>query len=153
MQLPHSGLIWFMVGTALFMLELFVPAFVLFFFAIGAWITVLANWLRPLSLEGQLIVFIVSSLISLTMLRGFVQKIFRGKSVGGDSDSVQIAPGASAEVIDAIRPPAEGRIKFSGTTWRAASDEAIGEGEIVRIITQEGLLMRVQRFTESTTTN
>lgn len=146
MHFPHPNLLWFLVGAGLFFLELFVPAFVLVFFALGAWITVLANWLRPLSLEGQLTVFIVSSLLSLFFLRKSIQRIFRGNKVGGSSESVQVAPGATAEVIEAIIPPAEGRVKFSGSYWRASSGEAIQEGEIVRIRAQEGLLMRVERI-------
>ena len=36
-------LIWFLIGMAFFIFELLSPAFILFFFGLGAWVTDLAT--------------------------------------------------------------------------------------------------------------
>jgi inner membrane protein len=146
MDISHPILIWFLAGIALFFTELFVPAFVLFFFAVGAWLTAALCWLMPINLNSQLLIFIVASLLSLFGLRRLTRKVFRGDSLAGDKDSALARPGSHAVVVEAIRPPAEGKVKYSGTFWRAIADERIEEGEIVGIISQQGLLMRVQRL-------
>jgi inner membrane protein len=42
-------------------------------------------------------------------------------------------------------PPAEGRVKYSGTSWRAIAEEEIEEGEIVTIVCQKNLVLQVEK--------
>ncbi|WP_228855329.1 NfeD family protein [Desulfomarina profundi] len=44
-----------------------------------------------------------------------------------------------------IVPPAEGRIKYAGTFWRATADERIDEGEIISVVSQDGLVIHVEK--------
>ena len=62
-------LAWFLVGIAFFVFELAVPGFIIFFFGIGAWCTALAVYLSDVPLSGQLVVFLVTSLITLFLPR------------------------------------------------------------------------------------
>jgi membrane protein implicated in regulation of membrane protease activity len=48
-------------------------------------------------------------------------------------------------VCNTIAPPTEGRIKYSGSTWRATADERIEEGEIIAVIRQKGLVIHVEK--------
>lgn len=146
MEFPSPIIIWFVAGIALFFLELFVPAFVLFFFGVGAWLTALSCWLVPVGLSGQLIIFMSSSLVALFGLRRLITRVFRGEVNSGEGDHVLARPGSHAEVVTAIEPPAEGQIKYAGSFWRAAADEKIAVGEIVAIVAQQGLLMKVERL-------
>ena len=149
MSPPYPILLWFIIGALLFFLELFAPAFILFFFGVGAWVTAVAIWLLPLELTGQLAVFLASSLFSLFLLRRVLRGIFRGNTVDNATPAAfspisGAALGALAEVIEAIEPPLEGQIKFQGSYWRAVSDSAIAAGEKARITGQDGLIMRVE---------
>ena len=55
------------------------PVFILFFFGMGAWITSLVTAFLPeLNFNQQIIVFSVSSLLLLLLLRNYLQNIFYG---------------------------------------------------------------------------
>ena len=149
MNPPYPILLWFVTGALLFSLELFAPAFVLFFFGVGAWVAAVAVWLFPLELVWQLAIFLASSLLSLFLLRRTLRGVFRGNRAHNaaptaPSPTISAAVGALAEVIEAIEPPLEGQIKFQGSFWRAVSGTAIAAGEKARIISQNGLVMHVE---------
>lgn len=150
MQLTFASLLWLMVGVMLFILELMLPGFVLFFFGLGAWITAIASWLWPIELSGQLAIFITSSLLSLVALRGGISRIFLGKRTDSDIDTPLAREGEVAEVLVTIAPPAEGKIRYSGSSWRATAGERIEAGEMVAIVRQEGLIMQVRKIADPT---
>ncbi|HIP37940.1 MAG TPA: NfeD family protein [Desulfocapsa sulfexigens] len=146
MELSNPGLIWLSIGVILFVLEMAVPGFVLFFFGLAAWITALGCYLFPWSLNTQLAVFLVSSLVSLFTLRTIVKKVFLGDAKDDDADSIMANGGEKCVVSAAINPPAKGQVKFSGTFWRAEAEENIEEGEVVEIVEQKDLLITVKKI-------
>jgi membrane protein implicated in regulation of membrane protease activity len=135
-----------LVGVLLFILELMLPGFVLFFFGLGAWITALASWFLPIDLSGQLAIFIGSSLLSLLVLRGVIRNTFFGSRLDGGGDSALVRDGSVAVVLTAIEPPAEGKVKYSGSSWRATAGEKVEAGETVVIVKQDGLILRVRKL-------
>lgn len=142
MTLTTAGLMWLIMGIMCFLLEMLTPGFILFFFGLGAWTTALVCWFYPVSLIGQLAIFLVSSLASLFLLRGIIRKTFFGE-VTADETDVIAAAGESAVVSADIIPPAEGKIEYSGTQWRATADQKIEKGAMVTILYQDGLCMKV----------
>jgi membrane protein implicated in regulation of membrane protease activity len=148
MGMLHPALLWLVIGTMLFLLEMALPGFVLFFFALGSLITALAAWLFPISIAWQLALFITASLISLFSLRRIIlRQLLDPETEDGvkDKDNVLATPGQKGVVSTTITPPAEGRIKYSGSFWRATAVEAIEEGEIISVIRQEGLVIHVEK--------
>jgi membrane protein implicated in regulation of membrane protease activity len=143
------ALYWLIIGVMLFVLELVLPGFVLFFFAAGAILTALIAWLVPTtSIAMQLGLFIVASLGTLLSLRGLIQKRFFAPAPSAEGEDVDIqgaVPGDRGVVCITIAPPAEGRIKYSGSTWRATADERIEEGEIIAVVKQQGLVIHVEK--------
>jgi inner membrane protein len=143
------ALYWLIIGVMLFVLELVLPGFVLFFFAAGAMLTALVAWLAPTtSIAMQLGLFIVASLGTLLSLRGLIQKRFFASvpsTEGEDVDRQMAVPGDRGVVCNTIVPPAEGRIKYSGSSWRATADERIEEGEIIAVVRQKGLVIHVEK--------
>jgi len=151
MSVIDPALYWLIIGVMLFFLELALPGFILFFFGLAALITAAVAWLTPLGIAWQLGIFIVSSVVSLVTLRDVIQKNFlKPKDVADgeepDEDVMLAAPGDRAVVGVAIVPPAEGRINYSGTSWRATADEKIDEGEIVAVVHQENLVIQVEKI-------
>ena len=146
MEFTNPGLFWLSIGILLFIMEMAVPGFVLFFFGLAAWITALGCYLFNLSLNIQLAVFLVASLVSLFGLRTIVKKVFMGDEKDDAVDSIMASGGEKCVVTAAINPPAEGQVKFSGTFWRAEAEEDIEEDEIVEIIKQEDLLIFVKKI-------
>lgn len=146
MGIVSAPLFWLIIGVILLFLELTLPGFVLFFFGLGALITSLGAYLFELNLSWQLALFIFASLISLFSLRNVIQKkIMQSSADIGDEDLVLISPGERGVVVSEIQPPAEGRIKYSGSSWRATADEKIDEGEIISIVSQKGLVVHVEK--------
>lgn len=149
MGIIDPALYWLIIGVMLFLLELAVPGFILFFFALGALLTALVAWLSPISIVLQLALFITASLVSLFGLRNAIQKKFISvpakEGENEDVDENLVIPGDKGVVSSTIIPPAEGRIKYSGTSWRAIADEMIEEGEIVSIVRRKDLVIHVEK--------
>jgi membrane protein implicated in regulation of membrane protease activity len=137
-------LIWFLLGVAFFVIELAAPGFVLFFLGIGAWCAAAVLAMLDVPLTAQLLIFLISSLLSLLLFRTKLRSIFMGKSSEeADSVNVDSAP-ATGIVTDAIIPPADGRVKYGGSFWRAAADEPIAEGAVVLIVEKKDLIIKVR---------
>jgi membrane protein implicated in regulation of membrane protease activity len=137
-------LIWFLFGIFCFVTELILPSFFLFFLGIGAWCAAVVLAVIDIPLTAQLLIFLASSLFSLMLLRTRLKSIFIGKSSEqADSVNVDSAP-ATGVVTDAIIPPADGRVKYGGSFWRATSDESITEGTVVLIVEKKDLIIKVR---------
>lgn len=149
MVMLDPALYWLVIGVMLFFLEMAVPGFILFFFGMGALVTAVAAWLTPISIAWQLALFICTSLIFVLGLRKLIRNTFFSPTVKegeADLDVMRAVPGDKGVVSMAIVPPAEGRIKFSGTSWRASADEQIEEGEIVAVVYQKDLVIHVEKI-------
>ncbi|NOR26242.1 MAG: hypothetical protein GQ542_18015 [Desulforhopalus sp.] len=150
MGMIDPALYWLIIGVMLFFVEMAVPGFVLFFFALGALVTALAAWLTPISIAWQLALFIGASLISLLSLRGLIQRKFLAAAPAdeeeeGDEDVILAVAGERGVVSMTITPPGEGQIKYAGTFWRAIAEEKIEEGEIISIVRQKDLVIQVEK--------
>ena len=145
---PSPSLIWFLIGVGFIVAELTVPVFILIFFALGCWVVALATWLTDPPLSGQVLVFIVSSMILLFSLRKFCMKTFKGNTLDNlDDDYAEVKIGKTAVVTRAIQPNKPGEIKVMGSFWRAVADVEIDEGRSVRIESREsadGLTFKVK---------
>jgi membrane protein implicated in regulation of membrane protease activity len=142
------SLLWFLVGVAFLVLELVIPGFILIFFTIGAWIAAIATLFIDIELSGQILIFIISSLVSLFTLRKYGLKTFKGTTRGNiDDDYTDSKIGKTAIVTKPISPHLPGEIKVLGSYWRAIAETEIAEGESVIIESQEsedGLTFKVK---------
>jgi len=125
-------LIWLGVGVAFILAELAVPGFIIVFFGVGAFIAGATAFFGS-SLQVQLIVFGVSSLALILLLRRTMASTFAGSS-SEDDEEEDHAIGRTAEVVEAIEPPRPGRVKFQGSFWKAIGNASAPEGSLVRIV-------------------
>ena len=140
-------LLWFLAGIVFLALELLLPGLIVFFFGLGAWCAALVLFLVPMSLATQPLVFLASSLLLLLVLRSFVKKIFLGRTLEKDAmESAQLVEGIG-EVIEDIRPPALGKIKYSGSFWQASAEQPLLQGTTVRILEKNNLTIKVGPLT------
>jgi membrane protein implicated in regulation of membrane protease activity len=148
MDIISPSLIWFLVGVAFLIAELTLPGFILIFFTAGCWIVSITTLLFDIELTGQIIIYIVSSLVSLFTLRKYCVNIFKGKTrdiIDDHYSDVKI--GKTAIVTLKISPTTPGEIKVGGSFWRAVADNEIEEGQSVVIKSQEsedGLTFKVK---------
>ena len=140
-------LIWCIVGIIMLMVEFVVPGFVIFFFGIGALFVALLCFLTTsLSINAQLIIFLVSSILFLIVLRRWFKAIFRGFFSSKDKMPINknYYLGETATVTEKITPYQKGRIEFHGSMWSAESHKEIAKGAQVVIIEQNNLTFKVK---------
>jgi membrane protein implicated in regulation of membrane protease activity len=137
-------LLWFLIGLILFLLELVVPGFVIFFFGVGAWVTALVCLIAAPGTNLQIIIFAVTSVLSLIALRKIIQKKFF-YSKGNKSEAVEDEfTGKEGVAITDFGKAQKGKVEFKGTRWNAESESDIKEGQSVIIIKNENLILKVK---------
>ncbi|CAG34869.1 unknown protein [Desulfotalea psychrophila LSv54] len=140
MEFIDSGLFWLVIGGMLLLMGLATPGLVLFFFAVGATSVAALNWLYPVNMVWQLVIFLLLSLFLL----GSYRKIFKGSFFAGDEvDEVVVEVGARGEVVALIAPPAVGRVKILDHVWQATADIFIEEGQTVYVVRRDGPVLHV----------
>jgi len=136
------ALVWAVMGLVLLIAELATVSFILCFIGLGALVVALTTWLGvTASLTSQLIVFSVSSLLLLFLLRKTARKLFAGQAdVPPDYAEQKVA------VVKPIPPGGEGTIQYRGSDWIAFSDtpQTIPAGAVVQIENIEGIRVKVK---------
>lgn len=138
------SIMWAILGIVLIAAELMTMAFVLVFFGLGALLTAFLTWIGiTAGFSSQLLVFSVSSLGMLLILRTFAKKQFFRKS-----DISQEFVGQKVKVTKSISVDSEGAVSYRGSEWIAFSDskEVIPAGAIVEIIGTEGIRVKVRKI-------
>jgi inner membrane protein len=136
--------IWFIIGLALFLLELALPGFVIFFFGVGAWITALLCLLAHPGTNLQIIVFAITSVLSLLALRKMIQRKFFYSKVDHSSAVEDEFTGKEAVAASDFGADKKGKVEFKGTTWNAESESEIKKGQTVIIIEKESFKLIVE---------
>lgn len=140
-------LIWFLVGLVLLILEFVMPGLIVAFFGVGAWIVaIICLFIPNLHLNYQLLIFIVSSVLSLLLLRKWLKGIFMGHVVSKQDvkENLEEFIGQRAVVKERIVPNSRGKVEFHGTDWQAEADEEIAEGTAVEIIGKDNITLKVK---------
>lgn len=136
------ALVWALAGLLLLIAELATVSFILCFIGLGALIVALTTALGVTpTFQGQLIVFTISSLLLLLLLRKTAKKLF-----AGHADVPPDYLGEKVKVTREIPAGGEGAIQYRGSDWIAFSDvsQAIPEGAFVQIEAIEGIRVRVK---------
>jgi membrane-bound serine protease (ClpP class) len=141
----NPTLLWFLLGLALIFLEFVVPGVILVFFGIGAWAAAVTTYLGlTASFQFQLLVFAVTSILLLVVLRKWIKGKFYGH-VGDVQDQTKNLDEFSGQRVmvleDVIPNKMEGAVEYKGARWRAASDEHIKNGEMAIIKTSVSVLL------------
>ena len=137
-------IIWLIASAVMFLMEIFTVSFLLFFPAVGAFLAFLSA-IFGASMQIQVIVFVISSILLIVFIRPIVTKFFKTNTVAMNSQSVV---GKNAVVIKAIdNLHGKGQVKVAGEIWSATSsnDEDIEEGATVIVLKIEGVKLIVKK--------
>lgn len=146
-QWLSPAVIWFITGIVLLVFEIILPGFFLFFFGIGAWIVGIMCLIFDFSIELQLLVFSVSSVILLISLRKYLKRTFIGKIAGEDEKIIlDDYAGSRGKVIEDINPPERGKVEVHGVKWNAESNVPIKAGETVEVVNKNNLTLIVKQI-------
>lgn len=139
----NNTVVWFIIGFAFFLLEFILPGFILFFFGVGAWVVALLTLFIDVSLNIQIILFIISSLITVLLFRNWVKN-----KLGMNNGNVQALEdefiGKIAIAETTIAPGIKGKVEFKGASWDAHSEDKIAIGENVIITETHSILLIVK---------
>lgn len=142
----NISVLWFIVGFVLFLLEFAIPGFILFFFGISAWLVAILTFFTDISLNMQLIIFLVASVLSVVLFRKILKdKIGMYKEGPTILEDEYVGKIALAET--AITPTENGKVEFKGASWDAKSDDYIVSGQKVQIIATRSILLIVKQIT------
>ena len=139
-------LIWFVIGLILIILEFSIPGLITIFFGIGAWIVSVICLFLDISLNLQLSIFLISSVLLLVSLRKWFKTLFTRKPGTGRAED-EVADefvGQKAVVTEKITPNRKGRVEFRGSYWTAESYETIPEGASVEILDKDNITLIVK---------
>lgn len=137
---------WLVTGLVLCALEFAVPGFVIIFFGAGAILTAFATLIFPsMGTNAQAMAFLALSLVSLAIFRR--QALGRGARKDADAtiDYDDDFTGREAVVVEAIAPGAPGKVELNGVNWNAAAEAALAPGARVRVVSRNGLVLRVEQ--------
>ncbi|HBM17465.1 MAG TPA: hypothetical protein DD381_14145 [Lentisphaeria bacterium] len=140
--------IWCILGILMLLAEFANPGFVIMFFGIGALVVSSILIFIDLSINAQIILFLVFSLLSLFLLRKWVKSIFKGISSSKNKMPVNSESfiGGKAIADGDIIPGTIGKVEFHGTKWNAISTEKILSGTTVIIDKQDNLTLEVKQI-------
>ena len=136
-------LFWFFIGLGLLLAELVIPGFFIIFFGIGAWITALVCLIWEPSVNLQMVIFGVNSLLALIGLRKMIQKKLFDKEDKGASIEDEFT-GKEAVAASDFGTDRIGKVFFKGTTWMAESKADIREGQRIIILGKENMKLIVE---------
>ena len=134
--------IWFLIGLGLLLLELILPGLIVIFFGLGAWITALGLWIFNYGINMQLLVFAVSSVAMLLLLRKSLKQRFFSTSEESDALEDEFI-GKVATALTTLPANVPGKVEFKGTQWSAVSDSEIPQGGAAKIIGKDSLTLKV----------
>lgn len=131
--------IWALVAAALVIGELFTGEFTLLSLALGAAAAALAAAVG-LGFIPQTGAALVLSVVSLFILAPWLRRFVAPRDT---PDAIEAMVGTECEVVEAIEPPAQGKVKLDGVVWQAESDNPVPLGARVYIAEVLGARLRV----------
>jgi membrane protein implicated in regulation of membrane protease activity len=135
---------WFALGLVLLIAELFSGTTYLLWPAVSAWLVGLVMLFLPLPMAAQLTVFGVATLATTLTGRNYVKGPLLGPGAATMNDRAAQLVGAKGQAATAFENGV-GRVKLGDSEWRGASDDAIGAGDPVVVLSVDGATLNVKR--------
>jgi membrane protein implicated in regulation of membrane protease activity len=134
---------WLIVGVVLLGLEVFVPGNVFVWFGVAAIATGVIAWFTNFGWQGDLIVFVVLSLIFVLVGR----RLFGRSNDPGEQPFLNDRTHRIVGSIYVLGEPiidGKGRIKIDDTRWRVTGPD-MPSGTRVKVISADGAVLTVVR--------
>lgn len=133
------AVIWGVLAAALLIGEMFTGEFTLLSIGIGC-VAAASVAAFGLGFPIQIAAAFLLSVISAFLLAPWLRRVVAPRHT---PDPVEAMIGTEAEVIEAISPPEQGKVKLDGVVWQAESDRALAVGARVMVAEVLGARLRV----------
>ena len=136
--------LWGILGVIFVIIEMFTPFLFFLNLAIASFITASIVYVFNIDFQVQLVLFSILSFACLLCIRPLLLKNKKSQAQTG-IDAKYI--GKDAKVVRKINKEG-GRISIYGEEWNAKShtEEEIEENEMVKIVSNDGLIMIVKKI-------
>ena len=142
--LANPAVIWFLVGLGFLILEFVVPGLIILFFGVGCWFVSLWILIAPdFSFSYQLLIFLITSILSLVLFRKSLKKWLYDKQNDADGDFdgyIGKHCVADSDFLSGIG----GKVSFNGSLWNAHSDKEVKKGDTLIVKAVEGISLIVE---------
>ncbi len=147
-------LIWMLAALLLFLVEIFTPGFAAACLSIGCLFSCILSAVAPDTLNWQIALFVVGSLLAFIFVRPFALKVLsrRAERKGGYKSNMESLIGREATVIETIPGEDVGRVKVDGDEWQAVLSreespeprEDVPVGAKVTIVSYDSIILTVK---------
>ena len=138
-------LFWLVLFVILALFELVTVNLVSIWFSLGALITTFVSLVTD-NLMIHLAVFTISSILLLLLTKPFVKKMKKREGVPTNLDMVI---GKTGVVTETIEKDGIGEVKVLGKKWSAYSDKEVKENSKVKVLSINGVKLKVEEIKES----
>lgn len=142
----NPQVLWIIAGILMLALEFVVPGLIIFFFGAGAILTGIICMFIDIPIGVQFLIFGVSSVVSLVMLRKKFSASFQGKPGSSENNEDFDEELGKVCVVTEKISSVGGKVEFRGTPWKAVADEEIEQGSNVEIIRKENITLTVKKI-------
>ncbi len=137
--------IWLIISGVCFIIEIATVGFLVFWFAVAALITCLISLVVP-NIIAQTVIFIILSIVLVSLTRPFANKIGRKDQTVTNSNAVVGKEGIVIKEINST-PGEIGQVKISNDIWSAIVsnyDTSIPVGSTVRVLKIDGVKLVIE---------
>ena len=134
---------WLIIAGLCFVIEAFTIGFFVFWFGIGALVALVISLFVD-SFIIQAVCFVVASSLLLILTKPLVNKFIKtDKTIPTNVYSIIGKEGIVLEDIDNIN--STGKVKVKGELWSATSDTDIEKGTKIKVISVNGVKLKVEK--------
>lgn len=145
--------IWLIIAGVCFVIEMMTVGFLVFWFGIGALLTMIVSLIFPNNLILQTTVFVISSTLLIFLTKPLVKKLAKSeKKVVTNAYSIIGKKGIVTQDINVTH--GVGQIKVAGEVWSAKTTDGstIEKGTPIEVIKIDGVKAVVEPSTVTTET-
>ncbi len=133
---------WMLAGTAFVIIEALAPGYFLIFPGFGCFVAALVSVLFRLELAGSITVFVVATLILVTIAAGPYRRLLQGRRQTNVNSADRLV-GTTGTVAETI-VHGSGKVRLGDTVWLAAGPD-LAIGTAVRVVAMDGTRVQVDR--------
>lgn len=127
-------LVWVIAFAALVVIETMTMELTCLSIAFGCLVGALLAWLG-VPVPAQIVAVTLASALGLFLLAPVLRRKLTVRSTATGTDAIV---GSEAEVVEAIVPPGQGKVKLDGVVWQAISNKEIPAGAHVLVTELSG---------------
>lgn len=135
--------VWAIVIAVSLVAEFLSMQMISIWLALGGVVGLILAVIGGISIEIQIVIMVIISLLSIIFLRKFALKYLNNTS---EDKKAEVLIGKTGKVLDDITKNNNGTVKISGVIWTACAEKELTKGEEVEVIEVNGNKLKVKKI-------